>query len=293
MPSVRLTAFFRDDDGHGFSETHDIDGGASIISLTPFLTNFDALMVQKRRPLLAADGFYLGCRASYRTADGSLAGDNKLQDLALSGPQTVAQEKTEMDACQIAVKSRFVNGASTAHSEVYIRAIPRQIATAGQLDFGSPVGKSWKSKLDAYEAALIANGYGWVGVSAAATPRGTVTTYAANPAGTVTFTVQIDNGVPMPTPPAGKTLHVAMQVSRLNNSKSILNRTWICSIDSPTTLTTIAEVAASDFVTKGTFAVLQKALIPYAAVSYHKLSSRKTGKVFGVGRGRLPARTLH
>jgi len=32
MATVRLTGFFADDDGHGWSEQHDIDGGVSVVS---------------------------------------------------------------------------------------------------------------------------------------------------------------------------------------------------------------------------------------------------------------------
>src|SRR5262249_18281470 len=104
MPSVRLTAFFKDDDGHGWSETHDKDGGSAITSLTTFLNNFNTLMITFRRPLLGGDAFYIGCRASYKTAGGAIAGDNVLLDPPMRGPQTYMSEDVNTDAPEAAVK---------------------------------------------------------------------------------------------------------------------------------------------------------------------------------------------
>lgn len=290
MPTVRLTAFFKDDDGHGWSETHDKDGGASITSLTSFLTAFHSLMQTFRRPLLAGDAFYLGCRASYKTADGTIAGDNIELDPPMRGVQTSGGVTVNMDAPSVAVKMRLRNDASTARSDVYLRGFWRQVINAGVLDFGLPPASVWKTQADQYGAALVANNYGWVGTNPTLTSRGDVTGYTSNPDGTVTLNVTPTNGVVLPA--VGT--RVSAKFARINDSESILNRALLCKVEAGgAALTTIKRVAVSAFQTEGTYIVTAKGFIPYAALSYYRLSKRKTGRPFGVGPGRLSVQTLH
>ena len=143
MPVVRLTAFFRDDDGHGWSETHDKDGGSTIVSLAPFLTDFDALIQANRKPLLGGDAYYIGCRASYPVSRGLNAGDNLLRDPPQRGPQTFGGQDVSTTAPEAAVKMRLRNLASTAKSDVYIRGMWEQTVRFGVLDFGSTIGAEW------------------------------------------------------------------------------------------------------------------------------------------------------
>src|SRR5436190_23112871 len=103
MPTVRLTAFFKDDDGHGWSETHDKDGGGAITSLPSYITNFNTLMQTFRRPLLGGDALYIGCRGSYKTVNGAIAGDKILLDPPMRGPQAFGGEAVHTDADEAAV----------------------------------------------------------------------------------------------------------------------------------------------------------------------------------------------
>jgi hypothetical protein len=289
MPTVRLTAFFKDDDGHGWSETHDKDGGASITSLTTFLANFDALMVANRVPLLSGDAYYIGCRASYRTADGTIAGDNLFRDPPVRGPQTFSGNTLEMGAPSTAVKMRFRNDASTARSDAYIRGGWKELATAGVLNLGGVLGSQWKVRADTYAAALIAGSYGWVGTSPTTTSRGTVTGYNVGVDGRVTLNLTVENGIALPA--AGTRL--AIKFARINDSQSVLNRALVCVVDAGgAAVTTVQQIAVGDFESAGTYIATLKGFIPYAALSYYRLAKRKTGRPFGVEPGRLPARAL-
>lgn len=290
MPVVRLTAFFKDDDGHGWSETHDKDGGSSVTSLTTYLTAFDSLMRTFRRPLLGGDAFYLGCRASYRTANGTIAGDNIELDPPMRGPQTFGGDEVNMGPPESAVKFRFRNDASTARSDAYVRGIWRQIVVAGVLDFGSAVGAEWKRRADAYAAALVTNNYGWQGTAGATTSRGIVSNYIQNINGTVTLTVAPSNAIVLPADGT----RVNAKFARINDSESTLNRSFVVIVGGiGTTLTTAKQVAVSAFKTPGTYIATLTGFVPYAAMSYYRLSKRKTGRPFGVGPGRLPVKTLH
>lgn len=289
MPTIRLTAFFKDDDGHGWSETHDRDGGSSITSLTSFLQNFDSLMVTFRRPLLAGDAFYIGCRASYRTANGTIAGDNLERDPPMRGPQTSGGVAVTMTAPEAAVKMRLRNDSSTARSDVYIRGMWSQVIDAGVLNFSSALGMVWKTNADTYAAALIAGGYGWVGTDPTTTSRGAVTGYVVvAPPGPVPVTVAVGNAIPLPA--VGT--RVSVKFARINDSNSVLNRAIACTVTSPTLLTTVQAIAVGPFESPGTYIATRTGFIPYAALSYYKLGHRKTGRPFGVAPGRLPARAL-
>jgi len=280
----------KDDDGHGWSETHDIDGGSTVTSLTTRLQAFNNLMITNRRPLLAGDAFYIGCRASYKTANGSIAGDNIELDPPMRGPLTFSGNDLGMGAPEAAVKMRLRNDAATARSDVYLRGMWSQVISFGVLDFTGLVGAEWKRRVDAYGAALIAGGYGWVGTNPTVTSRGNVTGYTQNVDGTVTLNCTPTNAIPLPV--AGTKL--TMRFARLNHSKSILNRSFVCIVQvGGTAVSTIERVAVSDFETDGTYIATVTGFIPYAAVSYFRLTHRKTGRPFGVEPGRRPAQTLH
>lgn len=290
MPIVRLTAFFKDDDGHGWSETHDKDGGSTIVSLTPYLTDFDALMQANRRPLLAGDAYYIGCRASYPVGPRLNAGDNLERDPPLRGPQTYGGQEVSMTAPEAAIKMRLRNGGSTAKSDVYLRGMWEQTVRFGVLDFGSPIGAQWKMRADQYAAALIAGAYGWQGTNPALTSRGNVTGYAKNVDGTVTINVTPTNAVALPA--AGS--RVPVKFARINGSQSIMNRSF-ASIVEPggAAVTTTEQVSPTPWIVGGTYIATVTGFIPYAAMSYFKLAHRKTGRPFGVAPGRLPVKVLH
>lgn len=289
MPVVRLTAFFRDDDGHGWSEQHDVDGGAGSPSLQNILVAFDSFNKKFRRPLLANDGYYIGCRASYRTASGQTAASNLLNDPPIQGPATAASLPVFMNQAQDAVKVRMQNAANTANSDIYLRGVWDSVFNGGVIDFTNAQGKLWEANLKAYLSGLTALAYGWSGIDPALTSRGAVTGYVQNEIGTVTLTLAVGNAVPLPA--VGQ--KVQFSFSRINGGRSILNRSLVCTVTSATTVTTNKQVAVSDFISPGSYIAPVKALIPYDHFGYVKAGTRKTGRPFGVAPGRLPARTLH
>lgn len=290
MALVRLTSFFKDDDGHGWSEQHDKDSGGVPPDITALLTAYDTLMVSKRLPLLCGDSFYIGCRVTFRTAQNQNAGDNIENDPPKRGPQTQGGEPLNMSAPEAAIKMRLRNAASTQKSDVYLRGFPKNLIDAGVLTFAGAIPSGWKNKADEYAAALVAGNYGWVGVNSANTSRGKVTGYQRQVDGTVLFNLTPTNGVPMPA--AGTKLNV--KFARINRSKSVLNRVLVCTVGVGGTTVQCEEViACDDFANDGSYIATQVSFIPYAAVSYYRLSQRKTGRPFGVGPGRLPVRILH
>jgi len=288
MPILRLTGFFRDDDAHGWSEQHDLNPSDPIGPLNQYLTAFDTLMMNGRRPLLAGDGYYIGCRASYRTADGRISASNLLRDPPVKGTTNIGSHEIWMNNASAAVKVRMQDVGSLGNSDMYLRGVWDECMVGGVLDFEGTYGKKWKQLADTYISALIGGGYGWSGLSAGSTVRGLVPGYVVNANGTVTFTISVQNGAPMP--PNGT--RVSVNFARINHSASVLNRSLVCMVTSPTTLTTVEVVATAPFVSAGTFIVPVKQFRLYGGASYFKLSGRKMGRPFGAGRGRLSARAL-
>lgn len=290
MTIIRLTAFFKDDDGHGWSETHDKDGGSNIVSLEPYLTSFNSLMTDFRRPLLAGDAYYIGCRASYPVSPRVNAGDNIELDPPMRGPQTYATLPLAMTAPEVAVKMRLRNASFTAKSDVYLRGMWAEVIFAGVLNFGAVLGAEWKRRADIYAANLVLGGYGWRSTNNLATSRGILTGFVRNADGTVTVNTDPTNGINLPA--AGTRLSV--KFARINGSSSIMNRAFACVVDVGASSVTTTEIVNPDpWKFGGTYIATVPGFTPYAAVSYYKLARRKTGRPFGVAPGRLPARVLH
>lgn len=293
MPVVHCIAFFKDDDGNGWSERHAIDGGASAPALGTFLANFDALMTSKRVPLLGQDTFYVGARVAYRTADRKIASAVVIKNPPTSGPKTFMGTTVSTMAPEETVKMRLQNAAQTNAADTYIRGGWHEASRDGVLDFGSALGAQFKIRLDSYANALIQGAYGWEGIDTTKTSRGDVTDYVTGADGRITFTVQATNGVALPTPtPPATIVTMDIRFSRINNSKSVLNRTLVCDILTPTSMRTRNVVAASDFTGAGTYVAKVTGLIPYAVLDYYKLARRATGRPFGLTPGRARARAL-
>jgi hypothetical protein len=289
MPTVKLTAYFNDDDGRGWSETHHREGGTEPINLDAYLGQFDALCQMVRVPLLARDCRYLGCRASYRSADKKIRSGIVLHNPPRSGQQSFHQQSLWSAAPNTAVRMRMTNSTGTAASDVYLRGYWDELERGGYVDFvGTPFGAEWKSRADTFAAALIQAAYGWEGIDPVQTSRGAVINYTHDSAGRVVFTVFVTSG-PALTPSPER---FSVRFARINRSNSVLNRSFVCTIVDSQTIRTVAPVAAGPFEESGTFVLPRRTFIPYAKVAYYRLSQRKTGRPFGLAPGRLPARPL-
>lgn len=288
MGLYRHTAFFRDDDGHGWTETHDWDSASSSeLDLAARAATFNQLMLTYRLPLLAGDGYYIGCRVSRFNA-GARA---KIQsfpiflDTPLPGTPNVSTASTPMDAAMLAVKVTFADATGTARADVYLRGVWEQVIQAGQLNFNGVAGSKFATLLKDYQDALIQGGYGWIGKAPNST-TGNVAGYTSSPNDIVTFALENLNGIGLPGP--GETYMAYF--ARINNSKSVLNRPLLCTRVDALSIRTVNPIAAGPYISGGTFYVRVPAFFRYGQVAYRKLSSRKTGRPTGVGRGRLPAR---
>jgi len=286
MPTIRLTAFFFSDDGWGWSERHDVDGGAGTPNLNVHLATFSGVMQNQRRPMLGENCYVMAVRASYRTASGKIASAMLRYTPPLRGTQTFNQVGTGECAPGLAAKLRMGNTGQTAFSDIYLRGFWDEVELKEELHFETALGAKWKQLADAYVAALLANAYGWEGIDEAQTRRGKVTTYAVQSNGKCLFTLALDSG---PAFPAAGT-KAQIRVARLNNSQSALNTTHVVSMLGATPVETVIPTAAGPFTGDGTFVWASKAFIPYAAAQYYVLSRRKEGRPTFNSPGRSRAR---
>lgn len=278
---IKCTAFFGSDQGWGWSETHHVLGDDPPGPLGPFMTAFKGLIDDKRRPLLGRDRYVAGLRVSFQTSTGGIASSAfRYAPLLFPGNQR------EGCAPHLAAQMRMAESENQQFSNCYLRGFWDALEVDEELDFTTAAGVAWKALQDQYIAALVAGGYGWLGTDEPNTRRGKVTNYTVDVGGFVTFTVTIDSG---PALPAVGTL-LPFRIARLNHSQSVLNRTHVVRVASPTTVTTVQRTAALDFESAGTFVSTATTFLAYIGAQYTVLARRAVGRSFFHSPGRLKAR---
>ena len=153
------------------------------------------------------------------------------------------------------------------------------------LNFNTAVGKKWKRLLDAYTDALVGGQYGWMAQSNAGVRRGKIANYVIDGDGFITFTLEKEIGPALPAP--GKPL--PFRAARLNDSHSVLNRSFIVEVISPTTVMTAVPTGALPFDSAGTFVINSKAFVRYTGAQYCILGKRSPGRPIGESPGRRKA----
>jgi len=278
---IACTAFFGSDEGYGWSETHHISASTPVTDLLPFLTNFDALMNNQRRPLLARDCHLDGIRVAYRTGTGAIASSARRYQ-----PSVYPTNTRKGSAPTIAAKLRMGELSNQQFSDVYLRGFWDEIEENEELQFTNAAGAAWKLLLDSYVNALVANQYGWLGILEVSTTRGRVTGYNVDINGIVTFTVDVTSG-----PGLGAVGElISVRVARLNGSNSTLNTTHIVEVTSATTFRTVQQTAALPFLSAGSYVAAEKDFLRYTGQQYTVLAKRSMGAPFGHTPGRRPAR---
>jgi hypothetical protein len=281
---VFYTAFFGSDRGKGWSETHVKQWPNEPDNLLATMTEFKALIDDKRRPLLGRDCRVEGLRVSYETAGGSIASSPyKYQPFKYPGNQR------EGSAPSVSAKARFGEATNAHFSDVHLRGFWDAVERDEQLDFESAAGLAWKALFDQYAAALVAGNYGWEGIDDATTRRGDVTGYTVGTDNRITFTIDIKEGPPLVLDP--KPL-LRARFAKLNASNSKLNREFTVTPESATTLKTVRRVAALPFTDDGTFIIPATTFRAYTGVQYVVLGRRAMGRPTGQSPAKAKAQPL-
>lgn len=283
MPAtvLRCTAFFGSNEGKGWSETHDRNLDTVPSSLLTYLQDFKGLMEATRVPLLGMDCRLEALRVSYKTATGA----TKSSPFKYS-KFVYPSNKNAGAGPPLAAKARIGTTNNENFSDIYLRGFWDDIEANEQLDLDSSKGSQWKILFDQYLRALSGAQptYGWNGINEDATPRGNVTTYTVAANGIVTFTLEKTNGAAW-TPFLDSKPHQVI-FSKINNSKSVLNRDLVVKFDSETSCKTVAPIFAGPFTGEGTFIAPVRQFYAYTGLQYLILGRRAMGRPITASRGR-------
>jgi len=266
---VKCTAFFGSDAGRGWSESHFTPGGSPGFDLLPYLDAFKSLNDNYRRPLLGSDCYLKGLRVSYPTDTGMIASSG-FRYSPFSYPAT----KNEGAAPDSSAKVRFGEVTNTQFSDCHLRGFWDAVEHDEQLDFTTAKGMAWKNLLDQFTGALVAGNYGWLGMDSTTTRRGKISSYDTDADGFIVYQVSVDQGPPLPA--AGALME--FRAAKLNNSKSVLNRTQIVQVIGAGSVATAVPTAAGDFTSAGTFVIRETSFLAYSGVQYTILGKRSMGR---------------
>jgi hypothetical protein len=179
-------------------------------------------------------------------------------------------------------------------SRVFLGGIPDAVTVnAGNMDFNQPASLSFNSTFNGWDA-LIRNSvtnagpivYGYFSTPRLATQA--VSGYVVGTDTRVTFTID-----PVTTPPFAVGGQYRAAFSRLNGSKSLLNKSMLVTLTALDTLKSVKQEAAGPFTGRGQV-ILYSPVPTFYAITSQQLqlfaAKHKRGRPFRRSRGRAPAR---
>ncbi len=271
--------------GRGWTETHYFNTQSTSLSTLPQYLATLSIIAGNRAQILGEDCTVVGLRASYPTV-GAIASQNQFVNLpGIKG--VVGTSWANSLAIQIRDASR------SRVKILHLRGFPNSVVVDENYQPSGLTGAAFINGLNTYFNSLMSNNAGWLGVNANSF-FGTVTTYTTNSNGTVTLSLN-PSSTSGSAPPDGSV--VSARFSRINHSRSVLNRTFPCVYAGPTTnpvgpatLTTTNAVSAGPVNGIGRFKVSVTAFVPYAAITSVELGERRMGKALNLYPGRAKRR---
>lgn len=279
MPVVKFTAFFKSNDGYGWSESHFKDGGSGDPPLNSMLASFVADILTRRAAMLSGDCTITTARASY-PKPGTVASLPIGVNLPGNGGQVGGDES---DSAAVMMYNAITN----AKKLIHLRGIWRILIANEELDFTTPEALVWQSLFLDYKSYLVNRGYGWLSKVPGTAVKAANVNYVVNADNTITFQW---TQPPIPDPGnAGNNFNRTIEVrfSGFNHRASILNRTLLCKWINTLELTTIRQIAAVSEQTSGKLNYGATAFQNYSDYAKISAGTRKMGKV----SGRLPGRS--
>lgn len=281
---VKNMIIFLSDEGYGWTEIHySTLTQDAIPNMNGPLNSLEALILAPRRALLGSDCSIVGTRCSVKTPLG-IASLNRIYTMA-GDPANVSTSQNDSLAMQM------IDGSGTRKKIVHIRGFPAACVSAEGYD-NTALGGAFDKALRKYQIVLINNGYGWYGKNNATSVFGTVNGYTQNAIDQIVFTVTTAPGSALFTtlvPPVGNQSY-QVSISRVNQSRSTLNRTWVVQASVSSTpanlLTTINPIGAGAFISEGRFIVRVPNFISYALGGLTTLGERRMGRPLGHYPGR-------
>lgn len=280
MPTVlKFLTKFRSTEGYGWTEVHYKLSSSDTPLLNVQLTSFMDNVCAARAPLLGQGCAIVGARVSYPRA-GAIA--------SYGLRKFYPGDETKLSASQDDSLAIVFNDSSyTKQKVLHMRGFWDSVEANQAYHPELPEAAGWTERLIAWKQTLIDGQYGWLSKVPLESAKGDKVTYVAGADNKITFTLQA------PGMPAG-TIGTVQQVrfSKFNNSKSILNRALLVSVDDATHLTTIQQVGAGAMLTKGRFNYRSPGFVAYANTGSISLGERRMGKPLDHYPGRSRAKPL-
>lgn len=273
---------FLSNEGYGWTEIHFRDTLSETPNLQTELDLLETKIVPKRRNILGQNCKITGIRVSFKR-DGVVASQSRhLAAVADGFPGQDGASQSDSLACP------FFDSTGTRHKICHVRGFWDSVESGEVYRPDLGAAGAWQAKLDAWKTALVTNGYGWMSKSAALSQKGNVINYTTQTDGRVLFQLAAVVG----TMPAAGT-DVLVKFSRLNKSRSVLNKLLPCTVDDAVTLITREPIAAGAFASKGRFQISVPAFVGYAGMEVPSLGKRAMGSplLHSPGRAKAKPRT--
>lgn len=276
---LKFLTKFRSSEGYGWTEVHyklsSSDNPALNVQLQSFLDN----VCPARAQLLGFGCAIVSVRVSY-PRPGAVASYGLRKFL----PGVQEQPSASQDDSLAIV---FNDTTYTKQKVLHLRGFWDNVEANQAYHPELPEAAGWTDRLVAWKETLISGNYGWPSKVPAESAKGDKVTYVVGADNKVTFTLQAPG---MPVATVGTVQQV--RFSKFNNSKSIVNRQLLVSVDNATTLTTIQQVGAGPMLTKGRFNFRQPGFVGYANTGSISLGERRMGKPLDHYPGRSRVKPL-
>lgn len=276
---LKFLTKFRSTEGYGWTEVHyklsTSDNPQLNTQLQSFITNVCAARAQ----ILGAGCAITGARVSYPRA-GAIAS----YGLRIFYPGPLEKNSSSQDDSLAIV---FNDTTYTKQKVLHLRGFWDAVETNQAYHPEVPEAAGWTERLIAWKTTLIDGSYGWPSKVPADSAKGDKVTYVVTGDNKVTFTLQAPG---MPAATVGTIQQV--RFSKFNNSKSILNRALLVSVDTALSLTTVQQVGAGPMLTKGRFNFRAPGFVGYANTGSISLGERRMGKPLDHYPGRSRAKPL-
>lgn len=290
--NIKCLLIFSSGTGYGWTETHWLPNTSSTPDLATALATVNNL-ASKRAPILGAGHSIVGTRVSAKV--GSVIASLDGAPGGTGNPLQPATSQNDSLACQM------IDFTRTRKKIIHLRGIWDSVVGNEAYLVNPPAAPSYDTLVQNYLSLLLQLGFGWNGTFAAQKIFGSVFNVTYSLEGIPTFTLALDSASALPTvlPGVNTTATYAMRLSKINHSRSILNRTWVASIayaaGPPVVLTATAAtpVATANLISPGRFAISPSALILYSAFGKRTLGERRMGKQLNLYPGRSRARPIY
>lgn len=274
---MKIVSLFQSDAGWGWSEVHYKLSSGDNPQLKNQLDAYIANVIQLRVGILGSDCAFVGARISYPRAGNiaSFGTRQYIRSTAVGQPGASWAESLALN---------FVDSTTTKRKISHIRGYWDSVVQNGTYTPNLPAAADWQSRLEQWKAAIL-NNYGWMSKDPVTSGEAIVSNYVTSPDQIVTFTLR-NPGIP--TAPLFRV--VPMTFSRINGSKSVLNRTLLCQFLTAETCFTIKPIAAGDFISEGKASYRATTFVGYADTASISAGKRSMGRPLNRPLGRSKAR---